>query len=159
MARRIASDAVPLVEHRGKTIKYIDPQWHCDELGISNVSLEAIKKAIDRDSKKERTLGVDVLVAEGGYSWSEATVRRAVVSVLATDGDCAFVKYENGDKEKVSVRYLVPIEHEAAAHAWCDRANEAKRLTKAAEETRDKLAHHTAESLRELADKLKAAAA
>jgi hypothetical protein len=165
MARHITSDAVPIVEHRGKLIKYVDPQWTCDELGLTNPSLAALKAAIDRADKRERSLGVEALVLDKGYWGGDAaTVHRCTVNVLATDGRYAFVSYKNrkGDartREKVSHDSLVPLELEAEARAWCDMQNAAKKAADDAEKALKKIRKHTDASLRELADKIKSAAA
>lgn len=141
------------IDHRGQVIKYIDPQWHCEALGISNVSLNAVKAAIDRNSKSERTLNVPAIYIDSHY-WNDKTeLMNCTVTIVSEDGRDAWIMVGK-ERSKVSVCDLIPVEHAAAADHWLKLDKVWRQYKKNADQAKDALPRHYADSLKALAGKV-----
>lgn len=146
----------PTYDHKGFDISFdvATEEWKCGALALSNKSLTALKKLIDREGKKRRQVNVEVLYLHEAYSHRDYAykIQRATV-VLLRDGDRKAdikVKGERGNVQ-VDIGELYALEERAKLEAYIAAKKREQKASDESSAASDALTALTAEAIREAA--------
>jgi hypothetical protein len=138
--------------HKDHEIRFSEDseEWVCDDFGLSNKSLKAIRSAIDRADKKNRTMAVSALYLSESH-WEEAKLLECTIVLLRSDGRAnAHIKIKGeSDTERVELRELYPPASRKKLEEYVKIRRQEAELNKKAEAAQEDLEPFTAASLRE----------
>lgn len=134
-------------------------EWFCEAIGVKS-SLKAAKAAIDAMDRKDRQIGLDVLMLARDYRRGDAwQIEEVRVSSL-----CQPSRYDNGKirdcfvtsgktREKVSIADLYPLDCRAELQRFIGLNDEAIEAKKKADAVRNYIPRFNADSLLKAAGK------
>ena len=128
-------------------------EWRCDDFALINKSLKALKGAIDRADKMERTMAVPALYIEESYHNDRpAKLMDCTIVLMRIDRNPKANIKIAGKKgvEQVDLRELYPVSERKKVVAYVDVQNRRAALEKQMDDLKDDLTYITPEILREL---------
>jgi hypothetical protein len=138
--------------HKGHEIRFSEDseEWICDAFGFSNKSLKALRAAINRADKKNRTMAVPALYLSESH-WEEPKLHDCTIVLLRSDGRAnAHIKIKGEhDTERVELRELYPPVARKKLEEYVKIKCQETELGRKAESIKEDLECFTAKSLRE----------
>lgn len=145
-------------KYRSYTITFNEDaeEWSCSDLAISGLpKLSAVKRKIDDISKRERRVNVRALHARSRIADAEAV--EVTVTVLCEPEPCygdksptvksCWAKNAAGERVKLNLSDVIPIEHRADLETWVRLDTEAQAAVKRAHQHLEAIPRHDADSL------------
>lgn len=126
--------------------------WSCGVLALENKSLNALKKAIDKESKGRRTVNVPALYLYEEHNWGGPNKLhiKPVTITLIRERDKAQVKLANKQSEQIDMSCLYAPSQRAALEAYVAAEKASADAQDRASKLQDKLVWLTAEAIREI---------
>lgn len=140
------------VEHRGHEIQFdtATELWKCGSLALADASLHKLQLAIDRESKRRRTVKVDVLYLKEHWRNGTYEIKKATI-VLLREGDRKADIKVAGERGQVQVGLgcLYPLDQKAKLDAYIAAKVKEQKATEHSSECEEKIEAITATAVRE----------
>lgn len=125
-------------------------EWKCGSLALSDLSLKALKRTIDKASKERRRVSVPAIYFE--TSWHEIPVVKDCTIILLREGDRkADIKIDRkAGTTQVEIGNLYPLSARDEIAAVVEAETQMFAASKKSERLKDKLRPLSAKAIREI---------